>query len=57
MKDIEIIQNGERIGTIHFNQDGSCSTGGSIGKFNFTDAREMLLHLTGFDIHFSDLCF
>ena len=57
MRNIEIIKNGEHLGTILFNDCGTCETNGMIGKFTFSDVREMLLHLTGFDIHFQDLVF
>ena len=57
MQDIEIIQNGERVGTIKFHNDGGCSTFGTVGEWHFSNFREMLLHLSGFEISFQDLSF
>lgn len=57
MKDIQINQNGNCIGTIHLNQDGSCAISGQIGEYQFINVRDMLLHLTGFNINFGDLLF
>jgi hypothetical protein len=57
MEEINIIKNGEHLGTIIFNNDGTCETNGFVGEYDFSNVRKMLIHLSGFDIHFEDLCF
>jgi len=57
MQNILIFRDGERLGRIKFHQDGGCSTSGTIGEWDFPNMRELLFHLSGFDISFQDMYF